>query len=43
MKPNVLDVNCQTGEQTVREMTDAEYEVYLKDQADAEARANSQE
>jgi hypothetical protein len=32
MKPNVLDVNVATGEQTVREMTDAEYAQYLIDQ-----------
>lgn len=43
MKPLVQDVDVNTNEVTVREMTDAEYEVYLKDQADAEARANSQE
>ena len=43
MKPLVQDVDVNTGESTVREMTDAEYEVYLKDQEDAEARANSQE
>jgi len=43
MKPQVMDVDVNTGESTVREMTDAEYEVYLKDQEDAEARANSQE
>lgn len=43
MKPRVLDVDCQTGEETVREMTDAEFEVYLKDQANAEACANSSE
>ena len=43
MKPLVQDVDVNTGESSVREMTDAEYEVYLKDQADAEARANSQE
>jgi hypothetical protein len=43
MKPQVMDIDVNTGESTVREMTDAEYEVYLKDQADAEARANSQE
>lgn len=43
MKPIVQDIEVNTGESTVREMTDAEYEVYLKDKADAEARANSQE
>lgn len=43
MKPQVQSIDVNTGESTVREMTDAEYEVYLKDQADAEARANSQE
>lgn len=43
MKPNVLDVDCQTGEQTVREMTDAEYDQYLLDKANAETRANSPE
>lgn len=43
MKPLVQNVDVNTNEVTVREMTDAEYEVYLKDQADAEARANSQE
>lgn len=36
MKPNVLDIDVNTGEQTVREMTDAEYEVYLQDQANDE-------
>lgn len=40
MKPNVLDVDVNTGQQTVREMTDAEYEQYLKDQADAETSAD---
>lgn len=43
MKTQVMDVDVNTGESTVREMTDAEYEVYLKDKANAEARANSQE
>lgn len=43
MKPQVMDIDVNTGENTIREMTDVEYEVYLKDQADAEARANSQE
>lgn len=43
MKPQVQSIDVNTGESTVREMTDAEYEVYLKDQADAEARANSPE
>ena len=43
MKPKVLDVDCQTGEQTVREMTDAEYDQYLLDKANAEASADSQE
>lgn len=43
MKPLVQNIDVNTGESTVREMTDAEYEVYLKDQADAEARANSAE
>ena len=43
MKPQVMDIDVNTGDSTVREMTDAEFEVYLKDQADAEARANSQE
>jgi hypothetical protein len=42
MKPQVMDVDVNTGESTVREMTDAEFQVYLKDKADAEARANSQ-
>ena len=42
MKPNVLDVNVSTEEQTVREMTDAEYEQYLKDIADVEARADQE-
>jgi hypothetical protein len=42
MKPNVLDVDVNTGEQTVREMTDAEYAVYLQDEANAEARANQE-
>jgi hypothetical protein len=31
-KPKVLEVNCQTGEETVREMTDEEYAQFLKDQ-----------
>lgn len=43
MKSLVQDVDVNTNEVTVREMTDAEYEVYLKDKADAEARTNSQE
>lgn len=43
MKPQVMDVDVNSGQTTVREMTDAEYEVYLQDQANAEARANSQE
>lgn len=42
MKPNVLDVDVNTGEQTVREMTDTEYEQYLIDKANAEARANQE-
>lgn len=43
MKPQVMDIDVNSGDITNREMTDAEYEVYLKDQADAEAGANSQE
>lgn len=43
MKPKVMDIDVNSGDIRNREMTDAEYEVYLKDQADAEARANSQE
>ncbi len=43
MKPKVMDIDVNSGDITNREMTDVEYEVYLKDQADAEARANSQE
>ena len=35
MKPNVQEINCQTGEETIREMTDEEYEQYLKDEANA--------
>lgn len=42
MKPKVLDVDVTTGEQTVREMTDAEYEQYLKDIADVEASADQE-
>lgn len=42
MKPTVLDVDVSTGEQTVREMTDAEYEQYLKDVADAETSADQE-
>jgi hypothetical protein len=42
MKPTVLDVDVTTGEQTVREMTDAEYAVYLQDQANAEASADQE-
>jgi hypothetical protein len=42
MKPNVLDIDVTTGEQTVREMTDAEYEQYLKDIANAEASADQE-
>jgi hypothetical protein len=37
MKPNVVDVNVQTGEQTVREMTDEEYADYLVRQDEASA------
>jgi hypothetical protein len=37
MKPNVVDVDVQTGEQTVREMTDAEYADYLARQNEASA------
>jgi len=37
MKPNVVDIDVQTGEQTVREMTDAEYADYLKRQDEASA------
>lgn len=37
MKPNVLDVDVTTGEQTVREMTDAEYADYLARQDEASA------
>ena len=40
MKPNILDVDVTTGEQTVREMTNAEYEQYLKDVADAQTSAD---
>lgn len=36
MKPNVVDVNVATGEETVREMTDAEYADYLERQNAAE-------
>lgn len=42
MKPNVLDINCETQEQTIREMTDAEYEQYLIDQTEYETRENNQ-
>lgn len=37
MKPNVLDVDVNTGEQTVREMIDAEYADYLARQDEASA------
>ena len=36
MKPNVVDINVETGEETVREMTDAEYTDYLERQNAAE-------
>ena len=41
MKPTVVDINVETGEQTVREMTDAEFEDYSERQD--EARANSEQ
>jgi len=37
MKPNVIDVDVQTGEQAVREMTDAEYADYLVRQDETSA------
>ena len=42
MKPKVLDIDIISGERIVREMTDAEYEQYLLDKANAEARANQE-
>lgn len=36
MQPTVIDVNVETGEETVREMTDAEYADYLERQNAAE-------
>lgn len=32
MKPLVMDVDVNSGEITIREMTDAEYQSYLEDQ-----------
>ena len=37
MKPKVLDIEVNSGEQTVREMTDAEYADYLARQNEASA------
>ena len=37
MKPKVLDVDVTTGEQTVREMTDAEYADYVARQNETSA------
>jgi hypothetical protein len=31
-KPNILILNCKTGEEIVREMNDLEYAQYLADQ-----------
>ena len=42
MKPQITIVNVQTGEETVREMNDSEFQQYEKDQADAIARAENQ-
>ena len=41
-KPTVLEVNCETGEQVSREMTNAEYADWQKAQADALAQAQAQ-
>ena len=32
MKPLVTDIDVSTGEVIAREMTDLEYEIYLRDQ-----------
>jgi len=32
-RPTVIDINCTTGNETVREMNDEEYEQYLIDEA----------
>ena len=37
-KPNTLIINAITGEQTVREMTDAEFAQHQKDVAEGEAK-----
>lgn len=37
MRPTVDDIDVETGEQTVREMTDAEYADYLARQDEAGA------
>ena len=38
MKPQIKVVNTETGEETIREMTDAELAQFAKDKADDEAR-----
>jgi len=37
MRPQIGEVNCSTGETTIREMNDEEYAQHLKDVADYEA------
>lgn len=31
MRPKIQEINCQTGEEIIREMTDEEYAQFLKD------------
>lgn len=38
-KPKVLEINCETGEETLRDMTAAEIAQYEADQANAPAEA----
>jgi hypothetical protein len=38
MKPQIKIVNCETGEEIVRDATDAEIEQIAKDKAEADAR-----
>lgn len=47
MKPQIAEIDCLTGEQIVREMTDEEYTQHLIDveanQAEAESSGNASE
>jgi len=40
-KPTISILNVETGESTIREMTDAEFDQYKKDQIDANLEAQA--